>query len=293
MDERGVREFEALMGASPADALADIRAISPEIYDAVVSKAFGGTLANPDLDRATRELVTVAVLAAVGGAEPQLATHIAAALRLGVAPAELLALCEHVSVYAGFPRALNAVRQVDRMRTDAGLTRPASIRRVRLRDHETVVAARGESGPAVVLLHALGLDRNMWEPVMERLAIGRRVYAYDLRGHGRAAGSPAPFTMDDIAADLIAALDALELEQAHVVGLSYGGGVAQTAAVRDPGRFASLALLANHRLSLRRLRGPGALGRNRRHGGAGRPEPDPLVHARGPCRQRLERALRA
>jgi 3-oxoadipate enol-lactonase len=179
------------------------------------------------------------------------------------------------------------------MLTDAGLTRPASIRRVRLRDHETVVAARGESGPAVVLLHALGLDRNMWEPVMERLAIGRRVYAYDLRGHGRAAGSPAPFTMDDIAADLIAALDALELEQAHVVGLSYGGGVAQTAAVRDPGRFASLALLANHRLSLRRLRGPGALGRNRRHGGAGRPEPDPLVHARGPCRQRLERALRA
>lgn len=63
----------------------------------------------------------------LGGAEPQLAIHVAAALRLGVAPAELLALCEHVSVYAGFPRALNAVRRVDRVLTDAGLTRPACL----------------------------------------------------------------------------------------------------------------------------------------------------------------------
>jgi 3-oxoadipate enol-lactonase len=244
MDERGSREFEAMMGAAPADALADIRAASPEMYDAVVSRAFGGTLANPDLDRAIRELVTIAVLAALGGAEPQLTTHVAAALRLGVAPAELLALCEHVSVYAGFPRALNALRQVDGVLREAGLARPASVRRLRLRDHETVVASSGESGPAVVLLHALGLDWRMWEPIIERLAVGRRVFAYDLRGHGYAAGSPSPFTMDDIAADLIRVLDAFELEQAHVVGLSYGGGVAQTAAVREPARFASLALLA-------------------------------------------------
>jgi 3-oxoadipate enol-lactonase len=244
VDERGPREFEALMGAAAADVLADIRAISPDMYEAVLSGAFGGTLANPDLDRATRELVTVAVLAALGGAEPQLTTHAAAALRLDVAPEELIALCEHVSVYAGFPRALNAVRQVARVLDETGLPRPASIRRVRIRDHDTVVAARGESGPAVVLLHALGLDRRMWDPVMERLAVGRRVYAYDLRGHGHAAGSPPRFTMDDIAADLIGVLDALGLDQAHVVGLSYGGGVAQTAAVRESRRFASLALLA-------------------------------------------------
>jgi 3-oxoadipate enol-lactonase len=244
VDERGAREFEALMGAAAADVLADIRAISPDIYEAVLSGAFGGTLANPDLDRATRELVTVAVLAALGGAEPQLTTHAAAALRLGVAPEEILALCEHVSVYAGFPRALNAVRQVARVLGETGLPQPASIRRVRIRDHDTVVAARGESGPAVVLLHALGLDRRMWDPVMERLAVGRRVYAYDLRGHGHAAGSPPRFTMDDIAADLIGVLDALGLDQAHVVGLSYGGGVVQTAAVQESRRFASLALLA-------------------------------------------------
>jgi 3-oxoadipate enol-lactonase len=50
--------------------------------------------------------------------------------------------------------------------------------------------------------------------------------------------------MDEIAADLIDLLDALEIDRAHVVGLSYGGGVAQTACARRPERFASLALLA-------------------------------------------------
>jgi 3-oxoadipate enol-lactonase len=84
----------------------------------------------------------------------------------------------------------------------------------------------------------------MWEPVMPALAQGRRVYAYDIRGHDSAAGSPKPFSLDDAAADLIGVLDAIGAEQAHVVGLSYGGGITQTAALRNPERFASMALLA-------------------------------------------------
>jgi 3-oxoadipate enol-lactonase len=241
---RGEHEYLALIGTPAEDTLADIREISPAMYDALIEGAFGGTLASAELERSARELATVAILAAVGGAERQLATHLKAASRLGVAPSELSALCEHVSAYAGFPRALNALRVLDETLGAAGVARPPDFRRLRLRDHETLVAGRGEGGPAIVLLHALGLDWRMWEPIMERLAVGRRILAYDLRGHGDAAGSPSPFSMDDIAADLIALLDALELEQAHVVGLSYGGGVAQTACVRRPERFASLALLA-------------------------------------------------
>jgi len=80
--------------------------------------------------------------------------------------------------------------------------------------------------------------------VMERLSPGRRVFAYDLRGHGWAAGSPVPFTMADAAADLIGMLDVLDVDRAHVVGLSYGGGIAQTAALSHPGRFDSLVLAA-------------------------------------------------
>lgn len=241
---RGEREYEALMGCPAAETLADVRARSPQMYDTVIGAAFGGPLAGAELSRATREVATVAILAAAGGAERQLAVHAKAALLHGVTPTELRALCEHVAVYAGFPRGLNALAALDGVLAETGATAPAQLHRVRLADHETVVAQRGETGPAVVLVHALGLDWRMWHDVMEPLARGRRVFAYDIRGHGVAAGSPGPFTMDDTAADLVGVLDALGLDRAHVVGLSYGGGIAQTAAVRHPDRFASLALLA-------------------------------------------------
>ena len=232
------------MASPPERALADVRLRSPDLHDAVVEGAFGGSLARPELGRAAREIATIAILAAGGGSERALAMHAGAALRTGVAASELLALCEHVAVYAGFPRALNALAVIDEVVTGAGIPRPAALRRVRLDDHETVVAHRGDSGPAVLLVHALGLDWRMWDPVMAPLSVGRRVFAYDIRSHGSAAGAPTPFTMAEAAADLLGVLDALGLHRAHVVGLSYGGGIAQTAAVGHPERFASLALLA-------------------------------------------------
>lgn len=242
--ERGQREYTALMGAAPEDTLAEVKQHSPQLYDAVVEGAFGGSLAHAELPRAVRELTTVAMLATEGGVERQLASHTRAALHNGASASELLALAEHVSVYAGFPRALNALAVIDEVLTEQGVARPARLRRIQVRDHETVVAQRGDHGPAVVLIHALGLDWRMWDQVMEQLGDGRRVFAYDIRGHGWAAGSPTPFTMDDTAQDLIAVLDALDLERAHIVGLSYGGGIAQTAALAHPERFASLSLLA-------------------------------------------------
>jgi 3-oxoadipate enol-lactonase len=232
------------MGTDPEDGLGAVLARSPQLYETVVEGAFGGPMAHAELARADRELATVAILAALGGQAPQLATHTRAALRQGIAPSQLRALAEHVSVYAGFPRALAALEVIDGALTESGAPRPARLRTIRLRDHDTLVAQRGESGPPVVLLHALGLDWRMWEQVMDQLADGRRVFAYDLRGHGSAAGSPSPFTMADTADDLVAVLDALGLDRAHVVGLSYGGGIAQTAAVAHPERFASLSLLA-------------------------------------------------
>jgi 3-oxoadipate enol-lactonase len=243
-NDRGRLEHAALMGSPAEDALAEVRLRSPQMYEALVEGAFGGTLAHPELSRASRELATIAILAALGGSERQLTTHAHAALRNGIAASELVALAEHVALYAGFPRALNALTAIDAVLTAQGISRPAPLHRIRLGDHETTVAQRGDSGPAVLLVHALGLDWRMWEPVMEKLSVGRRVFAYDIRGHGQAAGSPSPFTMNDTAADLIGVLDALGLDRAHVVGLSYGGGIAQTAAVAQPARFASLALLA-------------------------------------------------
>lgn len=241
--ERGRREYEALIGSPPEESLREVRLRSPQMYDAVID-GFGGTLAQGDLSRASRELATVAILSALGGAEPQLTTHVKAALRVGVAPAELRALCQHVAAYAGFPRGLNALNVVDEVLLGADVPRPATPHRVRLADHTTTVTQYGDSGPAVVLVHAIGLDRRMWDLVLPGLSAGRRVFAYDVRGHGSAAGAPVPAAMADTGADLVGVLDALGLPRAHVVGLSYGGGIAQAAAVTAPDRFASLSLLA-------------------------------------------------
>jgi len=130
--ERGEREFRALMGSAPEEALAEVRLRSPQLFDAVVEGGFGGSLVHAELSRVAREIATVAILAAAGGAETQLASHARAALRAGVTATELRELCEHVAVYAGFPRALNALTVIDAILTEAGIPRPALLRRVRL-----------------------------------------------------------------------------------------------------------------------------------------------------------------
>ncbi|MFC4052333.1 alpha/beta fold hydrolase [Actinomadura syzygii] len=242
--KRGRREYQGLMGGDPEEALAEVLRTSPQMFETVVDGAFGGPLSRPELSRRARELVTVAVIAAGGGADRRLASHVRGALRQGVAPSELLALCEHLSVYAGFPRALDALAVVNDVLAQQEIPDPPRLHRVALADHETVVAQRGDHGPAVILSHSLGVDWRMWEPVMDRLANGRRVFAYDFRGHGVARGMSRPFTMNDLAADMLGVMDAFSVDRAHVVGLSMGGGIAQTVAVNAPERLASLALLA-------------------------------------------------
>jgi 3-oxoadipate enol-lactonase len=241
---RGEREYQALIGSPAGDSLAELRETNPPLFATLVEGAFGGPLAHAELSREQRELATVAIAAALGGAERQLTTHVAAALRAGLEPSELRALAEHVAVYAGFPRALTANDVIARVLAGQGVPSPPALERLSLSDHETLVASHGSTGPPVILLHALGLDWRMWEPVMSSLADGRRVYAYDLRGHGSARGAPAGYAMDRIADDLFDVMDGLGSARAHVVGLSYGGGIAQTAALRAPERFDSLALLA-------------------------------------------------
>lgn len=242
--DRAQHEYDGLMGGSADEVLAGLRLRSPRMYQTLMELGFGGAMTHAELGRAERELATVAIIATLGGSGAQLVPHVRAALRQGWSAAELLALCEHVALYAGFPRALNALTTVDEVLTEVGIGRPARLRRVALADHQTEVAEAGDGGPAVLLVHSLGVDWRMWEPIMGRLATGRRVFAYDIRGHGSAAGAPIPFTMADTARDLLDVLDALGLDRAHVAGLSMGGAIAQTAAVRAPERFESLALFA-------------------------------------------------
>ncbi|WP_324499181.1 alpha/beta fold hydrolase [Nocardioides sp.] len=254
-ETRGAAHFARLMARRPDQALSAVRAASPQMNDWLVNGPFAGPLAGSELTMGQRELATVAVLAALGDTEPQLAAHTVAALSQGITATELRGIPLHVSVYAGFPRALNALTVIDGVLREAGIPEPLSLHRVRPGDHGTTVAHAGITGPPVVLVHALGLDWRMWEPVIARLAVGRRVFAYDVRGHGSATEAPLPTSMNDLATDLFDVMDALGLDRAHVVGLSYGGGIVQTAATLVPARFASMTLMATTNVAFETFEG--------------------------------------
>lgn len=246
VDARGPRTFRSLIGSDPETALASLRAEAPQMVQWLLHGAFSQPLADPRLSWRDREVATVAMLTALGGAEPQLRVHLQAALQHGVTADELRALVEHTSVYAGFPRALNGLDVVHDVLDGLGAADRVAlpVRTLTLSDHTTQLAQYGDTGPAVVLLHALGLTWRMWEPIIRELAVGRRVFAYDLRGHGAATDAPAPTDTSQLADDLLEVMAATDLDGAHVVGLSYGGAVAQTFAVRHPDSVLSLTLAA-------------------------------------------------
>jgi 3-oxoadipate enol-lactonase len=97
--------------------------------------------------------------------------------------------------------------------------------------------------PVVVLSNSLGADRGMWDPQVPGLAERYRVVTYDTRGHGESPAPAGPYTLDDLVDDLVALLDEVGAERAHVAGLSLGGMTAMRLAARDPQRVDRLALL--------------------------------------------------
>lgn len=85
---------------------------------------------------------------------------------------------------------------------------------------------RGE-GPPLVLLHGgFGFDGRQWEPQLDQLSDEFTVVAWDSPGHGRSSDPPEHFRLPDYADCLAGFIDALELERPHLVGLSFGGGLA-------------------------------------------------------------------
>jgi 3-oxoadipate enol-lactonase/4-carboxymuconolactone decarboxylase len=90
--------------------------------------------------------------------------------------------------------------------------------------------------PAVVLFPSLGSTLELWEPQVAALAEHFRVIRVDPRGHGGSPVPEGPYTIDDIGGDVVALLDRLGVERAHVVGVSLGGMVALWMAINHPDR---------------------------------------------------------
>ena len=100
------------------------------------------------------------------------------------------------------------------------------------------------AGPPLVLIHGVGLDHTMWDPVVEVLAQQHQVLRYDLLGHGSSDDPPGPRRLDDFVDQLLEVLDFHQIEISDVVGLSLGGLVALMTAARHPNRVRRAVLVS-------------------------------------------------
>src|SRR5260370_19221802 len=89
-----------------------------------------------------------------------------------------------------------------------------------------------------VLGNSLGTDLGMWDPQVALLSQSLRVVRYDCRGHGASAVPAGPYTIAQFGLDFLALLDTLQIERAHICGLSLGGVVALWAPPPYPERVA-------------------------------------------------------
>ena len=101
--------------------------------------------------------------------------------------------------------------------------------------------------PAVLLVMGLAYPSDMWFRQVPALSERYRVLRLDNRGAGRTGDVPgAPYTVETMAADGLAVLDAAGVDTAHVIGISMGGLIAQEMALQAPERIRSLVLMATH-----------------------------------------------
>lgn len=104
-------------------------------------------------------------------------------------------------------------------------------------------ALEGSSGkPVLVLSNSLGTDFSMWDTQIPTFTKSFRVLRYDTRGHGKSSVTPGPYSIEQLAKDVLALADALKLERFHFCGLSMGGAIGMWLAANASQRLNKLIL---------------------------------------------------
>lgn len=99
-------------------------------------------------------------------------------------------------------------------------------------------------GDPLLMIMGLGADSKMWMLQTPSFAEHLRCITFDNRGVGESSAPDGPYSTEQMAGDALAVLDALEVERAHVLGISLGGAIAQQVALKAPERVRSLVLAA-------------------------------------------------
>jgi len=99
-----------------------------------------------------------------------------------------------------------------------------------------------DGAPWLVLSHSLACSVRMWDPQVEAFRDRFRILNYDMRGHGATTAPQGPYTLDMLADDVLALMKHLKIEKAIWCGLSIGGMIGQTLALKAPGSFTKMVL---------------------------------------------------
>ena len=122
--QRGLRQLQRVDGEGGVDVVESMARSFPDFAHYLVEYPFGDIYSRPGLGLREREIAVVAALCAMGNAVPQLRVHVHAALHVGCTPAEIVEVVMQMSVYAGFPAALNGLAAVREVFSDAGIELP-------------------------------------------------------------------------------------------------------------------------------------------------------------------------
>ncbi|MCU8004026.1 MAG: carboxymuconolactone decarboxylase family protein [Shewanella sp.] len=106
---QGLAKLTEIDGEAGEKVIRSLADICPDLGNYIIEYPFGDIYQREGLDLKTRELVTVAALTALGHCQPQLNVHINGALNVGCTPQEIVEVILQMSVYAGFPAALNGM----------------------------------------------------------------------------------------------------------------------------------------------------------------------------------------
>jgi len=101
-----------------------------------------------------------------------------------------------------------------------------------------------DDAPILVMVNSLGTNLRMWNPQLPLLSRTFRIVRYDFRGHGTSDVPTEPFSIERLGLDLLALLDTLQIERAHICGLSLGGMTALWLSAYYPDRV-NRAVFAN------------------------------------------------
>lgn len=108
--------------------------------------------------------------------------------------------------------------------------------------HYQVESSTSAQAPWLTLSHSLACNLHMWDDQMAVLTQKFRVLRFDTRGHGLSSAPPGDYTLEQMADDVKGLFDALGIARTHWLGLSMGGMIGQTFALKYPGMLQSLIL---------------------------------------------------